>query len=218
MDHNGFNLHENITRRGLMMVLSSPSGAGKTTLARGLLDNNPSMKLSVSHTTRNPRPNERAGRDYHFCSIEEFETLKEKGEFLETAKVFGHFYGTPKVPVQTALSQGQDVLFDIDWQGTQQLGHHMGEQVVSIFVLPPSMVELEKRLYKRSEDSSHIISLRMSQAASEMSHWAEYDYVIINHSLEKSLASIESILHAERLKRGRQVGLSNFIKALVSGE
>jgi len=205
-----------VTRRGIMMVLSSPSGAGKTTLARRLLTKHTNMRLSVSYTTRSPRPNEVEGRDYHFCSIDAFERLKEQGEFLESAKVFGHFYGTPKSAVKTALAAGQDVLFDIDWQGTQHLAQHMGEQVVSIFVLPPSMVELRERLYRRSEDSEQTIAVRMSEAASEISHWAEYDYVIVNYSLEKSLESIESILNAQRLRRGRQIGLSNFINALVS--
>lgn len=156
------------------------------------------------------------GRDYRFCTIEHFESLKEQGEFLESAKVFGNYYGTPRTPVDNALSRGEDVLFDIDWQGTQQLAQKMGERVVSIFVLPPSMVELEKRLHNRSEDSEDVIHTRMAQAANEISHWAEYDYVIVNNDLEESLASIDAILHAERLRRGRQKGLANFIQALTS--
>lgn len=199
-----------------MLVLSSPSGAGKTTIAKRLLERNPNMKLSVSNTTREPRPNEVDGRDYRFCTIEHFESLKEQGEFLESAKVFGNYYGTPRTPVDNALSRGEDVLFDIDWQGTQQLAQKMGERVVSIFVLPPSMVELEKRLHNRSEDSEDVIHTRMAQAANEISHWAEYDYVIVNNDLEESLASIDAILHAERLRRGRQKGLANFIQALTS--
>lgn len=208
-------LEDYVTRRGIMMVLSSPSGAGKSTLAKKLLESNETMKLSVSHTTRPPRPHEVDGKDYNFCALEEFETLKEQGDFLETAKVFGNFYGTLKAPVKEALHTGYDVLFDIDWQGTQQLAQKMGERVVSIFVLPPSMVELERRLHHRAGDSDEIIDLRMSQAASEISHWAEYDYVIVNNCLDESLAHIHDILKAERLRRERQWGLSNFIAALV---
>ena len=207
-----------ITRRGIMMVMSSPSGAGKTTLANKLLEINPMMRLSISHTTRAPRPHEVNGKDYNFCSVEEFEKLKEQGEFLETAKVFGNFYGTQKAPVKESLTTGYDVLFDIDWQGTQQLAQKMGERVVSIFVLPPSMVELEKRLHNRSADSDDTIALRMSQAATEISHWAEYDYVIVNNCLDESIGHVKDILNVERLRRERQWGLSNFIEALVSEE
>jgi guanylate kinase len=215
MEPTTLNVDDYVTRRGLMMVLSSPSGAGKTTLARRLLEKNSNMQLSVSHTTRSARPYEVEGRDYYFCTVEAFESLKEQGEFFETAKVFGNFYGTSKSPVKRALETGQDVLFDIDWQGTQQLAQHMGERVVSIFILPPSMIELQNRLHKRSSDSEDTIATRMSEAASEISHWAEYDYVIVNYSLDESLDNIEAILRAERLKRSRQIGLANFINALV---
>ena len=207
-----------IQQRGLMLVLSSPSGAGKTTIAKKLLDQKPSMKLSVSNTTRAPRPNEVDGKDYRFCTVEHFESLREQGEFLESAKVFGNYYGTPRTPVENALSKGEDILFDIDWQGTQQLAQRMGEGVISIFVLPPSIRELERRLQNRAEDSEDVIQDRMSQAAREISHWAEYDYVIINECLEKTLRNIEVILKAERLRRSRQKGLSAFVQGLMASE
>jgi guanylate kinase len=210
------NPQDYITRRGIMMLISSPSGAGKSTLAKKLLETNGNIKLSVSYTTRAPRPNEVHGRDYHFCSLETFQEMKERGEFLEDAKVFGNWYGTPKAPVEEALNAGYDVLFDIDWQGTQTLSQRMGKQVVSIFVLPPSMIELEKRLHTRAEDAKETIDLRMSQAANEISHWAEYKYVIINHHLDESLENINAILKAERLSRKALNGLEDFINALLA--
>jgi len=201
-------------RRGMMVVLSSPSGAGKSSLAKEILERNNSMALSVSITTRQPRPNEQHGKDYLFVSDLEFEKMRDEGALLESAKVFGNYYGTPKKAVSDALENAKDVMFDIDWQGTQQVSQNMEERVVSIFILPPSITELESRLQKRAGDSDEIIKDRMSQAASEISHWAEYDYVIINKDFEESLISIQSIINAERLKRNRQVGLSTFIKSL----
>ncbi len=201
-------------RRGMMVVLSSPSGAGKSSLAKEILERNPSMALSISITTRQPRPNEEHGKDYLFVSEKEFEKMRDEGALLESAKVFGNYYGTPKKAVSDALENAKDVMFDIDWQGTQQISQNMEERVVSIFILPPSITELENRLQKRAGDSDEIIKDRMSQAASEISHWAEYDYVIINKDFEESLISIQSIINAERLKRNRQIGLSTFIKSL----
>jgi len=212
------NPHDYIIRQGIMLLISSPSGAGKSTLARKLLETHSNIKLSVSYTTRSPRPNEVHGRDYYFCSLEEFKTMEGQGDFLETAKVFGNWYGTLKSPVKEALSAGYDVLFDIDWQGTQALAQYMGERVVFFFVLPPSMRELEKRLHTRSEDAKETINLRMSQATNEISHWAEYDYVIINNKVEESMDGINAILKAERLKRIRQRGLDDFISALINEE
>ena len=204
-----------IARRGLMLVLSSPSGAGKTTLSRQLLATQTNLVMSVSATTRASRPNEREGIDYHFVATSEFETLVAENEFLEYATVFGHRYGTPKKPVMDALMAGRDVLFDIDWQGTQQLKERAREDLVSIFVLPPSHAELERRLKERAQDAQHVVAARMGKAADEISHWAEYDYVIINDDLDAALASITAILLAERLKRARQVGLSEFVRNLV---
>lgn len=202
-------------RRGMMVVVSSPSGAGKSSLAKEILDRNPKMVLSVSVTTRQPRPNEQHGKDYFFVSDQEFEKMRDAGDLLEWAKVFGNYYGTPKKAVAEALENAQDVMFDIDWQGTQQISQNMAEKVVSIFILPPSIEELENRLQKRAGDSEEVIKDRMSQAASEISHWAEYGYIIINKDFEESLVSIQSIINAERLKRHRQTGLSSFIKSLT---
>jgi guanylate kinase len=203
-----------IARRGLMLVLSSPSGAGKTTLSRKLLEADPGVELSVSVTTRKQRPGEIDGRDYHFIDAERFETMVKGGELLEWAQVFGHRYGTPRAPVEAALLSGQDVLFDIDWQGTQQLREKADHDLVSVFVLPPSMRDLERRLRRRAQDSDDVIRTRMATAAEEMSHWAEYDYVVINTDIDRAFAEVQTILAAERLKRERQTGLSDFVRQL----
>jgi guanylate kinase len=202
-----------IGRRGLMLVLSSPSGAGKTTLSRKLLTADPGVELSVSVTTRKQRPGEVDGRDYHFIDAPRFDAMAENGELLEWALVFGNRYGTPRLPVEAALAQGRDVLFDIDWQGTQQL-EKAGRDLVSIFVLPPSIPDLEQRLRARAQDSDEVIRGRMAKAADEMSHWAEYDYVIINTDIDRAFAQVRSILAAERLTRERQTGLSDFVRRL----
>jgi guanylate kinase len=207
-----------IARRGLMLVLSSPSGAGKTTLSRKLLERDPNVTLSVSMTTRSQRAGEREGLDYFFVSGEDFDAAVRNSQFLEHATVFDHHYGTPKAPVMEALRRGRDVLFDIDWQGTQQLRERAREDLVSVFVLPPSHAELERRLKARAQDSDSIVAARMAKADGEISHWAEYDYVIINDDLGCSLQQIESILAAERLKRARQIGLSEFVRALSRGD
>jgi guanylate kinase len=206
-----------IQRRGLMLVLSSPSGAGKTTLSRGLLDNDSHIQLSVSCTTRPKRPGERDGVDYHFIDKATFRGMIERGEFLEYAEVFGNYYGTPRGPVDEVLNAGRDMLFDIDWQGTQQLRDKGRTDLATVFILPPSTRDLEKRLLTRAQDPREIVAQRMAKAADEMSHWAEYDYVVVNSDIGTSLTSLKAILSAERLKRDRQVGLSDFVKALREG-
>lgn len=206
-----------IQRRGLMLVLSSPSGAGKTTLSRQLLENDSLIQLSVSCTTRARRPSEKDGVDYTFIDTATFRGMIDRGAFLEHARVFDHYYGTPSAPVEAALSAGRDVLFDIDWQGTQQLTEKGRNDLVTVFILPPSTRDLEKRLITRAQDSPDIVARRMAKAADEMSHWAEYDYTIINRDIATSLIQLKSILTAERLKRERQVGLSDFVKALREG-
>jgi guanylate kinase len=205
-----------IARHGLMLVLSSPSGAGKTTLSRRLLDADPQIELSVSVTTRPMRPGEVEGRDYRFIDQTRFDSMVRQGELLEWANVFAHSYGTPRAPVEAALNAGRDVLFDIDWQGTQQLRERAGSprDVVSIFVLPPSVPDLEQRLRTRAQDSDAVIAGRMEKASDEMSHWAEYDYVIINRDIEHAFADLRAILAAERLKRERQTGLATFVRSL----
>ena len=203
-----------IARRGLMLVLSSPSGAGKTTLSRKLLEADPAVELSVSVTTRKQRPGEVDGRDYHFIDATRFDGMLKQGELLESAQVFGHRYGTPRAPVEAALGRGRDVLFDIDWQGTQQLREKAVHDLVSIFVLPPSIPDLERRLRARAQDSDEVIHTRMARAADEMSHWAEYDYVVINTDIDRAFSEVRSILAAERLKRERQTGLSAFVRGL----
>jgi len=206
-----------IQRRGLMLVLSSPSGAGKTTLSRQLLDNDKQLQLSVSCTTRAKRPGEREGVDYRFIDTATFRGMIERKEFLEYAEVFGNYYGTPRAPVDEALAAGRDVLFDIDWQGTQQLRDKGRADLVTVFVLPPSTRDLEKRLLTRAQDSKQIVAERMAKAADEMSHWAEYDYVVVNRDIGTSLTNLKAILTAERLKRERQVGMSVFVKGLREG-
>jgi guanylate kinase len=197
-----------------MLVLSSPSGAGKTTLSRKLLENDADISLSVSVTTRPPRRGEVDGRDYHFINEARFQEMVRRGELLEWAKVFDYHYGTPKQPVDNVLAQGRDVLFDIDWQGTQQLREQAASDLVSVFVLPPSIPDLERRLQTRAQDSADVIHARMAKAADEMSHWAEYDYVVINNDIEIAFAEVRAILAAERLKRERQSGLSAFVRDL----
>jgi guanylate kinase len=197
-----------------MLVLSSPSGAGKTTLSRKLLEADPAVELSVSVTTRKQRPGEVDGRDYHFIDATRFDAMLKQGELLEAAQVFGHRYGTPRAPVAAALGRGRDVLFDIDWQGTQQLREKAAGDLVSIFVLPPSIPDLERRLRARAQDSDDVIHARMARAADEMSHWAEYDYVVINTDIDRAFSEVRSILAAERLKRERQTGLSAFVRGL----
>ena len=206
-----------IQRRGLMLVLSSPSGAGKTTLSRQLLDNDKQIQLSVSATTRARRPSEKDGVDYRFVDTATFNGMMQRGEFLEHARVFDHYYGTPRGPVEAALKAGRDVLFDIDWQGTQQLQEKGRDDLVTVFILPPSTRDLEKRLKTRAQDSPDIVAQRMAKAADEMSHYAEYDYTIINRDIATSLMELKSILMAERLKRERQHGLADFVKALHEG-
>ena len=203
-----------ITKRGLMLVLSSPSGAGKTSICKKLLQQDTGLVLSVSATTRKRRPGEVEGKDYQFLSIQEFESRINKSQFLEYAKVFGNYYGTPAQLVEGTLKSGVDVLFDIDWQGTQQLKARARQDLVSVFILPPSIKELEKRLFKRAQDTSEVVANRMSKSASEMSHYPEYDYVIINHDLDKSVQQVQSILCAERSRRERQIGLVDFVKYL----
>ena len=206
-----------ITRRGLMLVLSSPSGAGKTSIARSLLTRDKEINMSVSATTRPRRPGEAEGKDYYFVDEEKFKTDINKGLFLEYARVFDHYYGTPLGLVQKFLSSGCDVLFDIDWQGTQQIKAKARDDLVSIFVLPPSTAELEKRLITRAQDSAEVVAGRMARAADEMSHYPEYDYIIVNHDLDQSIDSVHTILKAERLRRSRQASLTEFMKQLREG-
>ena len=200
-----------------MLVLSSPSGAGKTTLSRQLLENDANIQLSVSCTTRDKRPGEKNGVDYRFIDTAMFRGMIDRGEFLEHARVFDHYYGTPQPPVEEALGAGRDMLFDIDWQGTQQLEKSSGSDLVKVFVLPPSNRELVRRLVTRAQDPAEVVTQRMAKAADEMSHWPEYDYVIVNRDIATSLIGLKSILTAERLKRSRQGGLVEFVKALREG-
>jgi guanylate kinase len=210
-------LNEHVARRGLMFVLSSPSGAGKSTLARKLLESDENMSLSVSATTRAPRSSEVDGREYKFLSKEQFEDMADRGEFLEHAMVFGNHYGTPRAPVEAMLIQGRDVLFDVDWQGARALRAAEPLDVVGIFILPPSMSELERRLRARNEDSEDVIKKRMARSIDEISHWEEYDYVLVNTLLEQTLAQIKQILAAERLKRARQLWLKLHVERLKRG-
>ncbi|WP_298240731.1 guanylate kinase [uncultured Bradyrhizobium sp.] len=205
---------DGVERRGLMFVLSSPSGAGKTTLSRLLIERMAGLKMSVSATTRSMRPGEVDGKDYLFVDKSRFDAMVKGDELLEWATVFDNSYGTPRAPVEAALSSGQDVLFDIDWQGTQQLREKARADVVSVFILPPSAADLEKRLHSRAQDSDEVIRKRMSRASHEMSHWAEYDYIVINHDVDEAFAEVQSILKAERLKRERRIGLVGFVRGL----
>ncbi|MSO84646.1 MAG: guanylate kinase [Rhodospirillales bacterium] len=204
-------MQHGINRRGLMLVLSSPSGAGKTTISRELLRRESDLVMSTSATTRPARPGEVDGRDYFFKSVAEFETMVEKGEFLEHARVFDNFYGTPRAPVEAALKSGHDVLFDVDWQGTQKLKESARADLASVFILPPSLAELEQRLRTRAQDPPEVVRSRMARAAAEMSHWAEYDYIVVNVDVESSIARVRAILAAERLRRDRQSGLAEFV-------
>ena len=204
-----------ITRRGLMLVLSSPSGAGKTTISRALLEAEPNLSMSVSVTTRPPRPGEQDGKDYYFVSVPDYERMVRDGELLEHARVFDNLYGTPRAHVERTLSAGRDILFDIDWQGTQKLRAAARDDVATIFVLPPSHEELERRLRSRALDSEEVVRKRMARAADEMSHWPEYDYIIVNRDVEESIAQAKSILNAERLRRSRRApGLVGFVNGL----
>jgi guanylate kinase len=203
-----------IARRGLLLVISSPSGAGKTTLARRLLEADDAIAMSVSVTTRKPRPGEVNGRDYYFVDEARFLAMRDGGELLEWARVFGNYYGTPRAAVEEQLAKGRDVLFDIDWQGTQQLSETMAADLVRVFILPPSGEALEARLKGRNQDAPETVSQRMAAASAEISHWAEYDYVIVNADIEHSTAGLRSILTAERLKRSRQLGLSDFVREM----
>jgi len=207
-----------VHRRGLMLVLSSPSGAGKTTISREILDREPNLTMSVSATTRSKRPGEVAGTDYFFVDTVTFNLMINRGEFLEHAQVFGNYYGTPRAPVEEALAAGRDVLFDIDWQGTQQLMENARHDLVTVFILPPSTRELERRLRARAQDPDDVVAKRMSHAPDEMSHWPEYDYVIVNREIGASIAAVQAILAAERLKRERQIGLGDFVKSLREGQ
>ena len=206
-----------IERRGVMLVLSSPSGAGKTTISRLLLDRDENIKLSVSVTTRPKRTGEIEGRDYFFVDLTEFNIMLNRQEFLEHAKVFGHYYGTPKFTVKQALEAGEDVLFDIDWQGEQQLKQQARADIASVFILPPSTDELAHRLRRRAQDPDDVVAARMARAPDEISHWPEYDYIIVNRDIDESVSRVQAILESERLKRHRQVGLPNFVKRLRDG-
>jgi guanylate kinase len=203
-----------IKRRGLMLVLSSPSGAGKTTISRALLARDGNLTLSISATTRPMRPSETEGVHYHFVDQAGFDRMVAEDTLLEHAKVFGHSYGTPRAPVEKSLAEGRDVLFDIDWQGTQQLAEKARKDLVAVFVLPPSTAELERRLQTRAQDSAAEVAKRMAKAADELSHWAEYDYIVLNTDIEASVHRVQAILEAERLRRERQIGLHDFIASL----
>lgn len=209
------NTADQLHRRGLMFILSSPSGAGKTTLSRMLLAKDPEIKLSVSATTRPPRPGEVDGVHYHFVSGQEFDQMVEEDDFYEWAHVFGHRYGTPKGKIRAALKEGQDFLFDIDWQGTQQLFQKDQQDVVRVFILPPSIEELQRRLQGRATDSTDVIAARMERAQAEISHWDGYDYVIINDDVDVCFDKVHAILEAERMKRARQTGLIPFVRGLM---
>jgi guanylate kinase len=205
-----------VHRRGLLLVLSSPSGAGKTTLSRRLLQADRGIRMSVSVTTRKPRNGEVDGRDYHFVDETRFLNMREHGELIEWAQVFDNYYGTPRAPVEAAIEAGRDILFDIDWQGAQQLQEKLPQDLVRVFILPPSAADLAKRLSGRGQDTPDVVARRMAAASAEISHWPEYDYVIINEDLDASDASLRAILAAERLKRERQLGLMDFVRGIQS--
>ncbi|OMQ45888.1 guanylate kinase [Ensifer sp. 1H6] len=205
-----------IARRGLMLVISSPSGAGKSTIARNLLEADPDMSISVSVTTRQRRPSEIDGRHYHFKSIREFEALRATDSLLEWAEVHGNFYGTPRDAVEAAMAAGRDMLFDIDWQGAQQLQEKMAGDVISIFILPPSMAELQSRLHRRAEDSEEVIATRLANSRAEIEHWREYDYIVLNDDLDRAFSAVRAIVEAERLRRDRRPGLFEFVNGLLT--
>ena len=206
-----------IGRRGILLVLSSPSGAGKTTITRELVTGDAQLHISVSVTTRPPRKGEIDGKHYHFVTRDRFDAMVAGGELLEHASVFGHFYGTPRAPVEAALSAGRDIISDIDWQGTQQLAQTVRDDLVAVFVLPPSMVALEERLKTRAQDSDEVVRARMAKSSDEMSHWPEYDYVFVNHDIAESVRQVQAILAAERVRRGRLRGLADFVNRLRTG-
>jgi guanylate kinase len=208
--------HHRFDRRGILFIVSSPSGAGKSTISRMLLEAEPELELSVSATTRPPRAGEVDGEDYHFVTLSRFKDMVGDNEFLEWAHVFDHRYGTPRAPVERALAEGRDVLFDVDWQGAQQLYQQVGGDVVRVFIFPPSLPELERRLRERGTDSEEVIQGRMARAAAEISHWDGYDYVLVNDDVERCFEDVRTILHAERLKRSRQQSLIGFVRRLVA--
>ncbi len=208
--------HSSVRRRGLLFVMSSPSGAGKTTLSRKLLADDKNISLSVSVTTRKARTGEVDGKDYHFITKDRFEQMIARRELLEWAQVFDNLYGTPKAPVDAALAEGRDVLFDIDWQGTQQLAQAMEDDLVRVFILPPDADSLRTRVITRNQDSSTVVAKRMAEAPRELSHWAEYDYVVVNADVDRALAQVVAILTAERLRRKRQIGLSEFVREMTT--
>jgi guanylate kinase len=205
-----------IARRGLMLVLSSPSGAGKTTIARKLLEQHPGIEISVSHTTRKMRKGERDGKDYHFVDHDTFTKMRDHGDFLEWAVVFDNYYGTTRKPVEEALAAGRDILFDVDWQGAASLRAKAGDDVVTVFILPPTAADLEQRLNERAQDPPEIVRRRMLGASNEIQHWTEYDYVVVNYDIDRSVAAIRAILTAERLRRTRLMGLKEFVQNLLA--
>jgi guanylate kinase len=210
------NADQSLSRRGLCLILSSPSGAGKTTLARLLLSSDDALRSSVSVTTREPRPREKEGADYYFVSRKQFEDLKTSGNLLEWAEVFGNLYGTPAEPVKAALAEGRDIIFDVDWQGAASIAALLPNDVVRVFILPPSAEELARRIHARASDSANQIETRLEGAAVEIGHWTEYDYVLVNRNIDECLAALKAILTAERLRRHRQVGLLDFVPTLSS--
>ena len=215
MAHSSTNDPHKFKRRGILFIVSSPSGAGKSTISRKLLEADPALEMSVSATTRPPRPGEVDGKDYHFVDLEHFREMVANNEFLEWAHVFGNRYGTPRGPVEKALAEGRDVLFDIDWQGAQQLYQQAGGDVIRVFIFPPSMEELERRLRSRGTDTNEVIEGRMSRASAEISHWDGYDYVLVNDDADTCFRHVKTILDAERLKRSRQTGLIGFVRSLT---